>query len=307
MPSAMLRGQLLLIGIVAVLHASITWAPKGTFHPLITTLFDVDHEMNLPTWFSSAQWLMLFLTLISIAVLVRVTERSRGRSALWGISALIALILSIDETAVVHERIGTILEEALEQSPRGSGLHSMIGLHGYYWIVAYLPFVIPTVVVGAVFLWRELGPQRWTVFVGIFTFLYAAIGLDFIEGRFGTPDHTGLPLHIASRVIMVDIFLVEETLEMLGVCLVQYALLRHLSGLASRGLVLTRPNEARADRSEAYAHPVESFGLVTDPSEPAPVRRTTMPIDPHTRDDEADRDAKAAGWSVDAGVLEAKP
>lgn len=268
LPAAALRGQILLIAVVVVLHMSIAWAPKGTFHPLLVRLVDVDYEMNLPTWFSSAQWFLMSLTLGSIAVVVGAAERSRIRRVLWACSAALALFLSIDEVAMIHERAGTVLEEVITRAPQDSSLRAVLGLHSYYWIVAYLPLVVPAIIVGTVFLWKELGKSRVAAFSGIFTLLYAAVGLDFIEGRFGVPDHSGVPLRIASHTFMLDIALVEESLEMIGVCLIQFALLRHLASVTSWAIaqptekaldellpVVTSPKTSQSDRNEAFESP----------------------------------------------------
>ena len=231
----MLLAQLAAIVVLAILHAAITWAPKGTYHRLIVSLVDVDSETNLPTWFSSIQWMLLTLTLAAIAVLAHAMRRSRLVIALWTLCAAAALYFSADEVAMFHERFGTILEEALQDAPAGSPLRALFDLNltSYYWVMAYLPFVVPALIGGAIFFWKELGGNRRAALLGMFVFIYGAVGLDWVEGRYGTDAHTEIVLQIASRRIGFDILLLEESLEMLGVSLALYALLLHLSFLAA--------------------------------------------------------------------------
>ena len=97
-------------------------------------------------------------------------------------------------------------------------------------IVGLLPLAL---LLGA-FFWKRLGAARRLAALGVFVFLYGAVGLDLIEGRYGDQHHSGLTLLVASRPVRLDIFLLEEVLEMLGLALVLNAFLRHLSTLVSR-------------------------------------------------------------------------
>lgn len=75
--------------------------------PLLNPLFDLDGEANIPAWFSSAQLLAIALTLW----MANRSRPDRRAPSHWFISLLAIgfLLLSLDETAQVHETITGIL------------------------------------------------------------------------------------------------------------------------------------------------------------------------------------------------------
>jgi hypothetical protein len=226
--------QILLIALLATLHIVFTWAPPGTHNELLVRAVDVDRESNLPTWFASTQWLLLALTLAAIALVSRFCGEGRRRTVLWAVLAVSAAYFSLDEVAILHERLGTAFEEMLQASATGSPLRSILGFRSYYWILVYAPIALPAALALGVFVWRELGASRRLALLGIFVFLYAAVGLDCVEGRYGDSHHDKLPILVGSHSFAFDIFLLEETLEMLGLAFVLVAFLRHLSNQVAR-------------------------------------------------------------------------
>jgi hypothetical protein len=232
----MLAVQLVVLTLLGLLHAGLTWAPSGTHSEMLVKLFDVDREMNVPTWFSSMQWFLLASILVAVASATGGAGRGRVRAAVWGAAALVACYFSLDEVAVLHERVGTLFEELVREGGAANApLRALLGFRSYYWPLVYAPVFLPAALGLVVVVWRDLGKARRTALLGLFVFLYAAVGLDLIEGRYGTPDHSGLPIWLFSRRVSFDIFLLEELLEMLGVALVSYAFLRHLSRISSPG------------------------------------------------------------------------
>src|ERR1044071_1537856 len=75
--------------------------------PLLNPLFDLDGEANIPAWFSSAQ-------LLAIALTLWVTNRFRSDHTMpsrlfLNLLAAGFLVLSLDETAQIHETITGII------------------------------------------------------------------------------------------------------------------------------------------------------------------------------------------------------
>lgn len=68
-------------------------------------IVDFDEESNLPTWLSSSQFL---LAAVAAFVGVAWSERRSAQIA-WASVAIFALVMSIDEVAVLHEEVGTRL------------------------------------------------------------------------------------------------------------------------------------------------------------------------------------------------------
>jgi hypothetical protein len=75
--------------------------------PLLNPLFDLDGEANIPAWFSSAQLLAIALTLWT----ANRARLARQAPSPWFINLIAAgfLLLSLDETAQVHETITGII------------------------------------------------------------------------------------------------------------------------------------------------------------------------------------------------------
>src|SRR5436189_3681410 len=88
--------QLLLV----VLYGTDVWVhgPDGRLDDVI----DLDGEGNLPTWFSSFQLALVAISFWTLAKRVRATERPSRR--FLQASGGFFLLLSIDETAMFHER-----------------------------------------------------------------------------------------------------------------------------------------------------------------------------------------------------------
>ena len=212
---------------LAVLHAVFTWPGRGHYPIAVWRLFHLDHEANLPTWFSAMQLAALGLVCACIFFLTR----KRGAS-IWALFAAGAVFLSADEAASIHERLGHAFSGVLEDAAPGSLLHILGHYESYTWALLYAPVAIPLALFVVYHAWQALPAQRWHIAAGVGMFLAGAVVLDSIEGRFGTSDHTGLPFTLQGRTMHFDIFLVEELLEMAGVTVVLYAFLRHACTLA---------------------------------------------------------------------------
>lgn len=75
--------------------------------PILHALVDLDGEGNLPTWFSSFQLALIALSLGFLALQPRrIGETSRR---FWGLLAAGFLFWSLDETAMLHERVTALL------------------------------------------------------------------------------------------------------------------------------------------------------------------------------------------------------
>jgi hypothetical protein len=176
----------------------------------VMRLFDVNGEGNVPSWFSSALLMGCALLAGLLASLVR---RAGGRDAGWwaGLAAVLAL-LSLDEIAGLHERLGGPAGGVLGDAARGP--------LRFAWVV---PGVLLVLVVGVAFLGfvrRLPGDTRRLVVTAGAMYLVAAVGLEAAGGVVldAQGDRGGYLLVTAA----------EEGLEMSGSVLLLYALLRLL-------------------------------------------------------------------------------
>ena len=104
--------------IVAALY--LVARATGPWRRGVSQFFDLNREGNLPTWFSSMQWLCVAVALAGFAWrLVRRAE-SGGRPLLA--LTFLFLCMSLDEVAQIHERLGLRSDRLLPSGTRAGGL-----------------------------------------------------------------------------------------------------------------------------------------------------------------------------------------
>lgn len=182
-------------------------------YKLFTRLVDLDGEANLPTWYSSAQLLVLALLLGAFAVINR---DSHVRWSLFGLPAL-CLVLSLDEVAQIHEGLGLKSDVLLAVGARED---SVVVRTGIWMFLLGPPFLIVVAL-----LWRAFVPflqGRARVvrlyIVGFVVYAGSALGIEILANFVG-------PGGLASVVQVVC----EELGEMLGVTLLVWATLELLA------------------------------------------------------------------------------
>lgn len=103
------------------------WTPD-----VIARSVHLDRESNFVVWFSSSQLLLASLTV----VLVSMRESVLRARLPWLLLALLLLLLSIDETAMLHESLGPRLTFAKAEIPSSDA----------HWLAQSMPMVIGSVV-----------------------------------------------------------------------------------------------------------------------------------------------------------------
>lgn len=219
--------------VLAVLHVMVVWQDDGELPGRLVRFVHLDREGNLPTWFASTQFLCLAAAFAWLFLLDR-SRSSPRRHWLWGICAFGAVALSLDEGAALHELLGTLLGLAFDRASDGTWFKALEAFPSYYWILIYVPFVLPVAVFLLVSVAKRIGNNRFLLFAGALLYLTGALILDFLEGRYGDADHTGLPIVLNDQPYLLDVFLIEEMLEMFGVTLVLSAIVQHAASLAQR-------------------------------------------------------------------------
>ncbi|MCM1984687.1 hypothetical protein [Lyngbya confervoides] len=95
------------------------------------SLFHVGFDSNIPTWYSS--WLLFLAALLSVLVsLGRIRGQNSGYPARksWLGLALLLFLMSLDETAMMHERLGDIIEKQVQ---------NLGGFFYYGWVLFGIP------------------------------------------------------------------------------------------------------------------------------------------------------------------------
>jgi hypothetical protein len=209
----------LILGLVALLLAAqslygeyvletVIGSESDSVPALLLDLFSVNLEESIPTWYST---LILVFASVLLSVIAFAKRASRDRYALYWLGlTLLFLYLSMDESAAIHE----ILSDPLQMAFNATGYLA------FGWQIVAVPLVILFALLYVRFLFH-LPPCFRNLFV-VAGVLYAG-GALVVEGisanQYSISGVTFTYLAIAT---------VEETLEMLGVVVLIYALLSYI-------------------------------------------------------------------------------
>ncbi|WP_423068439.1 hypothetical protein [Devosia sp. CN2-171] len=175
-------------------------------------MFDINGEGTIPSWFSSALWLLSS----ALAILAAIGDRQAGR-AMWhwlGLASVFAL-LSLDEAASLHENIGYVLDLVIH----------MHGALAWSWVFfGALLFTLVAAVFGRFILTLPIATAA-TFVVAALVFLAGALGVEMYSAAIAE-GATRFP----SWLNWTRILALEELLEMLGVIINLAALLQVLRG-----------------------------------------------------------------------------
>ncbi len=189
----------------------------GDFYSMdvLVRITDLDDERNLPTWYSSA-------TLLLCSALFAATARIKRRQSApyvwhWLALSVIFLLMSLDETASIHER-----EIARAVNRLGFGLDDAFR---FLWIIPGAAFVL---ILGWSFrgfiLHLPSSSKR----------LFLAAGTLFVSGALGVETlgfvyaYQGETDTFAYSIITT----IEESLEMVGVVVLIYAMTLYLGSVS---------------------------------------------------------------------------
>lgn len=216
-PKKVLRYLLLVILFLVIFNILAIYLKlskvDGIFKNIIY-FFDVDHERNLPTFYSALALLAASFLLLIISVF---HKNSRREHFQWKGLAFVFAFLSIDEMTVIHEQLFTPMQS----------LFNTTGLLYYAWFIPYVAILLVLLIIYTRWLFRL--PKRVMILFIIsgFTFVLGAIGFEAISGYYDE-------LYGQDNFAYCASYTVEETLEMCGVAIFIYALLIYMSGKIER-------------------------------------------------------------------------
>jgi hypothetical protein len=198
--------------LLALAGLGVVVAKYGFRHDYLLGLarkFDLDREMNVPTWFSSALLLLAAVLLIAIGAMAR--REHDGYARHWLVLGCTFLLLSLDETAGLHGLLSAPVRRAL-------------GLHGAFYFAWVVPIGIAVCAFALAYLrfvWHLPRSTRRLVVASAIVYVAGALGGELVEGFYF--DAAGETLTFALVTV------VEETLEMAGAILFIYTLLRYIA------------------------------------------------------------------------------
>lgn len=174
----------------------------------VSRLFNFDKERNVPTYYSTILLFTCCPLLYLHGVLSDVEQKTR---ASWMTLALIFLFLSMDESIGIHERISKLIGENLVVS----------GYLYFAWVIPYGILVVAFLLYFFNFL-KKLPTQTFYLFIGSgLLYVSGAIGMEML----GANEASTNSLKTIEYAIYMTI---EESLEISGISLFIFALVRHL-------------------------------------------------------------------------------
>jgi hypothetical protein len=190
--------------------------------PNFLPIFNVGVDESIPTWYSS---FVLLLCSILLAVIAIANKRNNGRYVVhWSVLAGIFLLMSIDEVAWIHETVGESLGTLLIRSIGAQ----QSGFLLYGWVLPAALFVLLVALTYLrFFVDLPMRTRRLFIVAGAI-FVVGALGAEVASAQLVSLLNAGQRSLTANVIVLILLTAIEELLEMLGVLILVYALLRHI-------------------------------------------------------------------------------
>lgn len=189
------------------------YQPQG-----LTNLFNLDFENNIPNIYSA---LLLFIAGYTALTCIHAERKHVGLlpvKYIWALVALVMWAMAADEYFSFHEKAGELLVLIKVFEPDQD---AMLGGYGWSWTLVGLPLALALAAPLAIAFNRIFSEQRY-----LFWLLVAA-GCMFV---FGALFMENLQVFLANRysgLITTAALMFEELLEMLGVSLAIFVMMRY--------------------------------------------------------------------------------
>lgn len=238
------------IGLLGICHAinyyirseEIAIFGGGYFH----RFFDLNQEQNIPAWYASVLWFMVFQLAALNYVLECRAKSTEPHKWVWLLFAALFLVASADEVATIHEHVGSFLQDLIVPTIR-SQVATFFIRNGFSpesfvvhfstsrspWILFYAPFLLAAGGFCWLFLWRRFTYSRHLrlLMVAAAVCYVVAESFDFVQGMRSPPiSLIPQPLGLTWPLFLDLTVMVEELLEDLGTVCIIMALASHLSG-----------------------------------------------------------------------------
>ncbi len=178
-------------------------------------LFNLDRELNFPTWY--AAWMLVFCAILLKIIAVGKKQQGDRYTKDWQLLSLIFFWMAIDEIVSIHEIL--IIPEVSQALNLPWFLHSM-------WVIPGLVFVAWFAKRYAKFV-RHLPAKSKLHFISAAcTYIGGALVMEMIGSHFAQSIGQ-------QHIIYALIATVEEFLELIGIVMFIYALLVYLNQWAN--------------------------------------------------------------------------
>ena len=179
-------------------------------------LLDVGNEQSIPTYISVVNLILASLLLFAIYVFEKAKNHSHFRY--WGLLSVLFLLLSIDESASIHEQFSNLHDYLVA--------HELISpiLSTHQWLPFGLAFIVLVSVILLPFI-RNLPRKTIGIFsIAATVFVVGAVGLEYVGALM---LETGM-VESKNDIAYLIRRLFEEGFEMYGIALFNCALYREI-------------------------------------------------------------------------------
>lgn len=175
-------------------------------------IINMDSEHSLPAWFSS---FLLLLCAIELALITRAKSQKSERFVKhWAFLAIFFFLMSIDESASIHELVIRPLRNAFD----------LRGVFYFSWVIPAF-FVVAAIAIAYIPFFLHL-PRKTALMFCLAGSLYVggALGMELVGGYFADKYGYNHPAYILSATI-------EESLEIIGLLIFLATLFRLMTSL----------------------------------------------------------------------------
>lgn len=205
--------KILIILVIILTVASITgqfYKYFGGHDRYLVTLFDLDKEWNLPTWYSSVS--LLFCAFLLAIISLAKKQENAPFTFHWTFLAVVFLLLSLDEAVQLHEQTITPLRVLLNAK----------GIFYFTWVIPAFAIVCFLGLAYLKFFFSLSKEMRVLFFVSGALYVGGALGMELVGGYY-------TELHGQNNLGYALLTNLEEVLEMIGVLVFIYALMSFIN------------------------------------------------------------------------------
>ncbi|MEZ5316832.1 MAG: hypothetical protein R2752_05475 [Vicinamibacterales bacterium] len=179
----------------------------------LVRLFGLGQEANVPTWFSSV--LLLAAGVLAGTIALLPARQDRSFAGQWAALAGVLVLMSLDETAMIHETLPALV--VMRFLPSGE-----VPWYVYYAWIGPGAVVLGLLIWWFVPFWRTLPrPIRRRMTVAVAVYFGGALLLELAEAAWAARFDT-------ERLAYSALWTTQEILEMAGAALFVLALLEYL-------------------------------------------------------------------------------
>jgi hypothetical protein len=212
-PTRLIRQLLCIVGVL-VLLSTLGQISRHVYHRNslfgLVDLFYVDTEGNIPTAYSSFAWLLCSLA----SAVISIAKKQTGDrfAAYWRGIAWVFAYIALDEVAVIHELLVQL-----------RSVFPLTGAFYFAWIIPGMMAFLTFALICLKFVKTLPTKTRILLIASGGIFVTGAIGMEMIGGAYTEAFGYNADL------TYVFLTTVEETLEMIAVLVLLYALLSYMS------------------------------------------------------------------------------